>query len=108
ICTDIMQAHKELTGKSLKISHTTVIARWKGRKSRAEAAQNQEWLLPQETEVIIKYLVQSADQAFPSTHRRLKTEVDKVLRARLGDEFPAEGVGRRWTERFVSKHSDRL
>ncbi|KAJ7053688.1 hypothetical protein C8F01DRAFT_923423, partial [Mycena amicta] len=28
--------------------------------------------------------------------------------ARLGDDFPASGVGKQWTRRFVSDHSDRL
>ncbi|KAJ7322817.1 hypothetical protein DFH08DRAFT_614394, partial [Mycena albidolilacea] len=27
---------------------------------------------------------------------------------RLGDDFPADGVGVNWTQRFVEKHSDRL
>jgi hypothetical protein len=41
------------------------------------------------------------------SHRRLKEHVDQILHARLGDKFPAEGVGKQWTQHFVSDH-DRL
>jgi hypothetical protein len=34
--------------------------------------------------------------------------VNEVCRAQLGNKFPKKGVGRRWTSRFVEKHSDRL
>jgi hypothetical protein len=38
----------------------------------------------------------------------LKEHVDAIYRVRLGDEFPADGVGKKWTNRFVEKHSHRL
>ncbi|KAF8142627.1 hypothetical protein K438DRAFT_1538315, partial [Mycena galopus ATCC 62051] len=39
---------------------------------------------------------------------QLKEIVDEICRARLGDKFPAKGVGKKWTGRFVEKHHDRL
>lgn len=39
------------------------------------------------------------------SHCRLKEHVDEILRTHLSDQFPAGGVGKRWTECFVEKHS---
>ncbi|TFK20504.1 hypothetical protein FA15DRAFT_553828, partial [Coprinopsis marcescibilis] len=87
---------------------TTVAARAAGRKSRKEAAQAQEWLLPEEAELVIKHVTQCADQGFPLTHCWLKEDVDQILGAHLGDDFPEEGIGKNWTHRFVEQNSDRL
>lgn len=40
------------------------------------------------------------------SHRHLKEHVDAILRARLGSDFPAEGVGKNWTS--LEKHSEQL
>jgi hypothetical protein len=32
--------------------------------------------------------------------------VDEIARARWGDKFPAEGVGKQWTRHFVSDHAE--
>ena len=38
----------------------------------------------------------------------MKECVDNICRARLGDDFPEDGVGKQWTDCFVEKHSDCL
>ena len=62
----------------------------------------------EEEETILKYLVALGDRGFPLNHRRLKELVDVILRRpdHYGPEF--KGVGIRWTERFVQRHSDRI
>ena len=42
------------------------------------------------------------------SHRRLKEHVDQILRARLGERFPAGGVGKQWTNCFVEKYSSKI
>lgn len=42
------------------------------------------------------------------THKLLKEIVDDICRARLGDEFPENGVGKQWTDQFVEKHSNQI
>lgn len=42
------------------------------------------------------------------SHRRLKEHVDEILRGRLGDDFPVNGVGKQWTHRFTEKYSDQI
>ncbi|KDQ18849.1 hypothetical protein BOTBODRAFT_93184, partial [Botryobasidium botryosum FD-172 SS1] len=58
--------------------------------------------------VVIDYVVELGGRGFPRNHDRLKQHVDEILTARLGDEFPAGGVGKRWTDRFVERHSERI
>ncbi|RDX48266.1 hypothetical protein OH76DRAFT_1331312, partial [Lentinus brumalis] len=45
---------------------------------------------------------------FPHNHRHLKEHVDKICKAHLGDQFPADSVGGDWTHQFVEWHSERL
>lgn len=66
------------------------------------------WLTAEETRVIIHYVVEVAACGFPLSHRRLKEHVDEICRAHLGDKFPAEGVGKCWTNQFIEKHSREL
>ncbi|TFK17582.1 hypothetical protein FA15DRAFT_551710, partial [Coprinopsis marcescibilis] len=98
----------ENTGNRVKIHHTTLAARAAGRRSRTTIAQSQEWLLPEETTLIIDHITQCANQGFPLSHRRLKENVDQILRAQLDNDFVDGGVGKRWTQRFVERHSDKL
>ncbi|EDR04558.1 uncharacterized protein LACBIDRAFT_304343 [Laccaria bicolor S238N-H82] len=58
--------------------------------------------------MVIDYAIEVASCGFPLSHRRLKDHVDSICHARLGRKFPASGVGKNWTSRFISKHSDRL
>ncbi|TFK16765.1 hypothetical protein FA15DRAFT_552211, partial [Coprinopsis marcescibilis] len=108
VARDFERMHFESTGTKVKIPHSTVAARAAGRKSRKEAALAQEWLRPEETEIVIKHVIQSANQGFPLTHRRLKEHIDRILGARLGDTFPEGGVGKKYTQRFVERNSDQL
>jgi hypothetical protein len=95
------------TGKIVSLN-TSRIHRWvQGGKSRREAADDRSWLTPDETNIVIDFTIECGNRGFPLSHRRLKEHVDQILHARLGDKFPAEGVGKQWTQRFVSDH-DRL
>ncbi|PCH38863.1 hypothetical protein WOLCODRAFT_36897, partial [Wolfiporia cocos MD-104 SS10] len=57
---------------------------------------------------VLTFVIQTACQGFPLTHRHLKEAVDEICHARLGNTFPEDSVGKCWTARFVEKHSDRL
>jgi hypothetical protein len=99
------QAQKEYldqTGKVIKLNKSRVHRRVHGGKSRQEAADDRSWLTPEETKTVVDLAIEYADRGFPLSHRRLKEHVDMILRARLGERFPAEGVGKQWTARFVS------
>ncbi|KAE9403812.1 hypothetical protein BT96DRAFT_776851, partial [Gymnopus androsaceus JB14] len=94
------------TGKTIKLNHATIINHAKGKPTRAESNATKAWLTTKETNVVIAYIIEVANQGFPLSHRQLKEHVDEVLRLRLGARFPVTGVGKKWTQRFVRKHSD--
>ncbi|KAF9224098.1 hypothetical protein BS17DRAFT_880130 [Gyrodon lividus] len=56
----------------------------------------------------VAYLLDLAGRGFPLTHKTLKLHVDTLLRARLGEAFPETGVGHNWTDRFATRHADRI
>ena len=108
ICHDFETLYFQETGHTVKLCHVTLLRRAAGKPTRADRAAEESWLSAEEVEVVIKYVQEMEARGFPLSHRRLKEHVDEILRARLGDKFPEEGVGRNWTQRFVEKHSDHL
>jgi hypothetical protein len=104
-----MEAHyRQETGKIIQLSPATLRRRASGIKSQARSNAERSWLTSEEAELVIDYAIEMSNRGFPLSHRRLKEHVDEILCARLGDQFPGEGVGKNWTQRFVEKHSDRL
>lgn len=108
VCTEVADEYFAETGKKEVLSTSTVDRLAKGGIPKAESNALKGWLLPEEVEVVIKYALDIAARGFPLSHKRLKEVVDDIVRARLGDKFPASGVGHNWTDRFLTKHSDRL
>jgi hypothetical protein len=108
ICEEVMADHKRTTGQDVAISHVTITRRVNNMPSRADANRaTKSWLTIEETEAVIEYIVEIGAQGFPLSHKRLKEHVDELCQARLGNEFPETGVGKKWTHRFIVKHSDR-
>ncbi|KIK53093.1 hypothetical protein GYMLUDRAFT_179388, partial [Collybiopsis luxurians FD-317 M1] len=58
--------------------------------------------------VVIQYLLEMAAWGFPLTEQRLKAIVDDICWAHLGSQFPAEGVGKNWTRRFLERYNTHL
>lgn len=108
ICAMIATLYREETGKSVKLSHTTLNRYVDGGKTRQEANGDRAWLTPGEEEVVITFILEMARRGFPLSHQRLKEHVDMIARERWGDRFPESGVGKNWTARFLTKHGDRL
>ncbi|TFK18916.1 hypothetical protein FA15DRAFT_565754, partial [Coprinopsis marcescibilis] len=108
VCHDFEKIHYQATKKRIKLCHVTLLQRYKGWKSCIKAAQELELLLPGENKLIVDYIIHSAQQGFPVTHKRLKVEIDKILREQLGDEFSKDGVGKQFTDQLVQRNSDQL
>lgn len=108
VCKDVSEQYFQETGRTVKLDPTTLGRLSKGGKSLSDFNAAKGWLLPAEADVVIDFVIEAAARGFPLSHRRLKAPVDEICKARLGDAFPESGVGRRWTDRFVRKHSDRL
>lgn len=108
ICTDFENLCRLETGHSIKLSHTTMIRLANGGRTRTQANAARTWISKEEENVLIDYIIEVGNRGFPLSHKRLKEHVDEILCARLGDSFPAEGIGHNWTARFVAKHSKHI
>ncbi|KAJ7724118.1 hypothetical protein B0H16DRAFT_1786475, partial [Mycena metata] len=86
--------------KIVRLSKATLARRVKGGRSTREAHEEQKWLTSDEERVVIHAAIDYANRGFPLSHRRLKEHVDEIARARWGDKFPADGVGKQWTRRL--------
>ncbi|KAF7326341.1 HTH CENPB-type domain-containing protein [Mycena sanguinolenta] len=108
VCRKFEGAYKIDTGRDVALDHNTLLRLVKGGKSKSLSNEEQGWLLPEEVRTVIAFAKDVANRGFPLNHKRLKEAVDEICRARLGDRFPACGVGKNWTGRFLEKYHDEL
>jgi hypothetical protein len=108
ICRDFEQIYLEEMGVRIPLSFATLNRLADGGRMRSEANEHRRWLTPIEDDIIVNFCIEIGARGFPLNHQRLKEHVDRIARARLGDKFPAEGVGKNWTSRFMLRVRDRL
>jgi hypothetical protein len=108
ICKDFETLYFEERGVCIHLSFATLSRLADGGLHRKEANELRSWLTPIEEEVVVKFILEMGQRGWPLSHRRMKEHVDRIARARLGDKFPPQGVGKNWTARFMLRHSDRL
>jgi hypothetical protein len=108
ICKDFEVLYFSETGKILKLCHMTLKRLAAGGMTREKANANRRWLTDGEEDIVIDFISEMADRGFPLSHKRLKEHVDTICKARLGDAFPAKGVGENWTYRFAQRNSERI
>nr|GAT54700.1 predicted protein [Mycena chlorophos] len=113
ICTQVKEEYnqkfkKKIKNQTLQPLHNTMLAQYRSRASKSKSAESRGWLLVEEVEVVLKYLLECACRGFPLDHQRLKEVVDAICCARLEDAFPKGGVGKKWTQRFLERYSSRL
>ncbi|THU88830.1 hypothetical protein K435DRAFT_604063, partial [Dendrothele bispora CBS 962.96] len=108
VCAEVEAEYTRKTNKVVSLNHVTVWNLVHGGQLQANYNAEKSWLTQEETEEVIDYVLELASWGHPLDHRRLKEHADELCRARLGSAFPESGVGKRWTYRFVAKHSDRL
>lgn len=108
VCKEVMDRHRLETGESIVLVPQTLLNLVKGGKTLSQFNAEKSWLLAEEVEVVISNALELTARGFPLSHKRMKEHVDEILRARLGNAFPAGGVGENWVYRFVEKNSDRL
>jgi hypothetical protein len=105
VCKDFESLNRQATGKDIKLSYSTLMCLAAGGKTKkAQSNAEKSWLSDAEVEVVIAYIGEIGNRGFPLSHKRLKEHVDCICRARLGELFPIDGVGKNWTDRFVEKH----
>jgi hypothetical protein len=77
-----------------------------GRKQFKEANDDMAWFTPEEDQVLIRFLMEIAENGFPDTKRYLRECVNILLRAKKGD--PTFSVGINWVDHWLECHSDQL
>ena len=108
VCEEIEKQYQLETGKDIHLSYSTLQNLADRGTSMSDFNAAKGWLKPVETEQIIEYCIEVAAHGFLLTHRLLKECVNNICRARLGDDFLEDGVGKQWTDHFVEKHSNHL
>lgn len=106
IAKDFTSLFRCETGKHITLDHSYLCChapKTIRTKSKFNAAKS--WLTMEEMEVVIDYAIECGDRGFPLSHHHLWEHVNEILQARLGDKFPKGGVGQKWTNWFVEKHS---
>ncbi|KAK6995700.1 hypothetical protein R3P38DRAFT_2567036 [Favolaschia claudopus] len=85
-CRKVEGAYQVDTGKLISLGHNTLRRLAQGGKSKSQSNEDKGWLLPEEVETVIAFLIELANRGFPLNHKRLKEIVDEILRARLGEK----------------------
>ncbi|KAJ3730974.1 hypothetical protein DFJ43DRAFT_1000132, partial [Lentinula guzmanii] len=67
------------TGKTIRLNHATIINHSTRKLTRAESNASKAWLTVGETDAVIAYIIEVANQGFPLSHRQLKEHVDEIL-----------------------------
>ncbi|KIJ15145.1 hypothetical protein PAXINDRAFT_169318 [Paxillus involutus ATCC 200175] len=110
ICREVQEEWRtQKKDNNITVNNCTVTRRLQGGRSCLQAnVENHAWLTHDEEESVVGYLLELATRGLPLTHKALKLHVDTLLQARLGNTFPQTGVGRNWTDRFATRHADRV
>jgi len=88
------------------IARSTLQARIHGRISKIESAGQQQRIRPDEEQLLVDYLQETARRGFPDTFKRATNRANEILRMRSGD--PDAAVGKQWLNRFMKRHHEKL
>jgi len=55
---------------------------------------------------VLDFILELALRGWPLNKQRTREHVNKICQARLGDEFPEDGVGECWVDRFLNRYQD--
>jgi hypothetical protein len=106
IAGDFMSLYKQETRQDITLDNSYLCQHAdKGTCTWSEANAAKSWLTKEEVEVVIEYVIECGDWGFPLSHRRLQEHVNEILQVQLGDKFPEGGVGKKWTNQLIEKHS---
>ena len=106
ICEEVEVEHKVQTKRSIHLNHTAIIQHADSGKPLCEFNAEKCWLSNEEEEMVLQFSEETAARGFPLSHRQLHEHVNQILRARLGGSFV--GVSDAWTDRFITRHSNRI
>ena len=86
------------------VSHFTLHHRARGRPSREEKAQGQQYLKPYEEEVIVKYLLKMSDLGYPIRMKFIPSLAYSVTRHRPTSKRPLKPPSHNWAKALEKRH----
>ncbi|KAJ7856287.1 hypothetical protein B0H13DRAFT_1641553, partial [Mycena leptocephala] len=78
ICQTVQQEYTDATGRSIRLSSSTLNRLVNGNPTKSASNAAKSWVLEEEVETVIRYAVEVASHGFPLTHERLKDCVDDI------------------------------
>ena len=88
------------------VARSALQARINGRTSKIESAGQQQKLHPDEEQLLVDYLQETARRGFPDTSKRATSHANEIFHMRSGD--PSAAVGKHWIDWFMQRHHDKL
>jgi hypothetical protein len=88
------------------VPHSTLHHRARGRRSREEKAQRQQYLYPYEEDVIVKYLLQMSDLGYPIRIKFFPSLAFRVTRHRPATDRPLKPPDRHWPKALEKRHPE--
>jgi len=77
-----------------------------GRPTKLESCAKRGLLTAEEEEVLVRYLLEAAQQGFPDTRRQLLLHVSEIVQLKA-PEWTIE-VNKNWSDNFLHRHHDHL
>ncbi|KAH9010736.1 hypothetical protein EDB84DRAFT_1229869, partial [Lactarius hengduanensis] len=96
VCRIISDDYHSRTQIRIHLDHNTLARLSNGGRSLTEANGEKSWLTSEEQDIIVQFVIESARRGFPLSPKRLREHTEYILRARLGDKFPEDGLGKNW------------
>ena len=79
ICKIMEKEYYKETKQSISLNHNTLRNLANGGYTKAKFNSEKSWVTPDETEQVIKFVIEMADLGCPLSHRRLKEHIDMIL-----------------------------
>ena len=85
------------------VATRTLARRYKNEgQSLLEFNASKQKLTPAEEDVLVKFMLESANHGFPLGHCEIKQNANAILLSKQGPNY--EGVGKRWVFNFLTRH----
>ena len=86
--------------------YCTITNRAQGYQSATEFAKEQQKVTVAEEVILVNFILESAGQGFPMTHKQIEEYANLILWNHIGLEY--KPVGKNWVHRFIDRHHEQL
>jgi hypothetical protein len=100
----VPKSYRALADHHGNVSHSTLHHRARGRPSREEKAQDQQYLQPYKEEVVVKYLLKMSNLGYLIRMKFIPSLAYSVTRHRPTTERPLKAPGHNWAKALEKRH----